>query len=334
MSRSQLLKTWDYFYNSAGWDDYPPQVYVHAHHLEKTVTPVVTTAHLIRSAKLLQQAASALHLDKDASDYQADIDAWTGALNQYAWDGEAGTFSYVVHDEQGQPMGILRHESGQNLNLGLDGLSPFFAGACNPEQERVLYDRMASEEHFWTPVGLTSVDKAAAYYRKDGYWNGSVWFPYQWFTWKALLDLGYGDLAYKIAHTALEIWKDEVGATYNCFEHFIVASRRGTGWHHFGGLSSPIMAWFSAYHQPGTFTCGYETWIEALEVEPDHHSLQAVLQRREPGDRPWLALAVLAPDRRYIIDWNGSPAPTLERGEGTLEIQLTGSGILTIRPEA
>ena len=27
--KSSLLKTWDYFYNSGGWDDYPPQVHVH-----------------------------------------------------------------------------------------------------------------------------------------------------------------------------------------------------------------------------------------------------------------------------------------------------------------
>ncbi|HMN63194.1 MAG TPA: hypothetical protein PJ988_22700, partial [Anaerolinea sp.] len=42
--QSNLLKTWDYFYNSGGWDDYPPQVYTHANRLEAVVTPGVTTA--------------------------------------------------------------------------------------------------------------------------------------------------------------------------------------------------------------------------------------------------------------------------------------------------
>ena len=27
--QSGLLRTWDYFYNSGGWDDYPPQKAVH-----------------------------------------------------------------------------------------------------------------------------------------------------------------------------------------------------------------------------------------------------------------------------------------------------------------
>ena len=48
---SGLLRPWDYFYNSGGWDDYPPQKYVHAQGLEATCTPVVTTAHAIRICK-------------------------------------------------------------------------------------------------------------------------------------------------------------------------------------------------------------------------------------------------------------------------------------------
>ena len=34
----------------------------------------------------------------------------------------------MIHDEDGQPVDILRHESGQNFNLGLDGISPLLRG--------------------------------------------------------------------------------------------------------------------------------------------------------------------------------------------------------------
>ena len=78
--KSNLLKTWDYFYNTGGWDDYPPQVHVHAHGLEAHVTPVVTTAHALRSAKILQMAARALGLDRDVAEYQEDIDTWVESL--------------------------------------------------------------------------------------------------------------------------------------------------------------------------------------------------------------------------------------------------------------
>ena len=329
--KSNLLKTWDYFYNSAGWDDYPPQVKVHHSQLEATVTPVVTTAHAIRTAKILQQAARALGLSADVPDYQADIDTWSASLNRSSWDEDAGVFSYVIHDADGSPVEPLRHTSGQNYNLGLDGISPLFAGICSAEQESRIIARMSSPEHMWSPVGLVSVDPTAAYYRADGYWNGAVWYPYQWFSWKALLDQGRGDFAFQIASTALELWKTEVGETYNCFEHFIVASRRATGWHHFGALSAPILAWFCAYHTPGTLTCGFDTWIEQLKVGPDCTSLRAEL-RHSGADRPWLALVVLAARREYTVTWNGRQIEPLQRHAGMLEIMLDGSGVLDIQP--
>lgn len=330
--RSNLLKTWDYFYNSGGWDDYPPQVHVHANQLEDHATPVVTTSHVIRSARILQQAATALNLQDDVQDYQADIDLFTEALQTIAWDEATGVFSYVLHDASGQPAEILRHSSGENYNLGLDGISPFFAGVCNLAQERRIIERMTSPEHMWSSIGLVSVDQSAAYYREDGYWNGAVWYPYQWFLWKALLDLGHGDLAFKIARTALDVWKTEVDDTYHCFEHFIVASRRGTGWHQFGGLSTPVLAWFSAYHRPGTLTCGFDTWIDQLEVSPDNCSLSAVLHH-SPSDRPWLAIAVLDEQQNYMVTWNGQRLEPRLRYPGVLEITLTGSGQLTIQPQ-
>ena len=142
--KSGLLKTWDYFYNWAGWDDYPPQVHVHRHGLEPTVTPVINTSHALRSARILQMAARALGLSDDITDYETDIAAWTDALNRYSWDEDAGYFSYVTHNDEGYPTGILRHESGANYDMGSDGASPLFAGVCNAEQEATLIERLSS----------------------------------------------------------------------------------------------------------------------------------------------------------------------------------------------
>ena len=47
---------------------------------------------------------------------------------------------------QGSPPGILRHESGANFNMGLDGASPLFAGICTPEQEQPDPERPSSPE--------------------------------------------------------------------------------------------------------------------------------------------------------------------------------------------
>ncbi|MGC8781324.1 MAG: MGH1-like glycoside hydrolase domain-containing protein, partial [Anaerolineae bacterium] len=329
--KSGLLKTWDYFYNSAGWDDYPPQVYVHRHGLEATVAPAINTAHAIRTGKILRLAARALGLEDDVADYAADIAAWTDALNRYAWDAEAGYFSYVVHDDAGRPVGILRHESGANYDMGLDGASPFFAGICNAGQEAALIGHLSSAGRLWTRIGLSTVDQAAPYYKVDGYWNGAVWMPYQWIVWKALLDRGHGDLAHRIGHTALEVWRAEVDATYNCFEHFIVQSGRGAGWHHFGGLSAPVLSWFGAYHRPGRLTCGFDVWVARQEFRDGHRTLVADLH-----GRPGLVLVTMAAGPAYRATWNGEPVPVRELHDGTLEIALNGRnapGRLIVAPD-
>ncbi len=322
--KSGLLKTWDYFYNSAGWDDYPPQVHVHRQGLEATVTPVINTSHAIRTGRILQMAARALGLPDDVADYEADIAAWRDALNRYSWDADAGYFSYVTHDDAGRPAGILRHASGANYDMGLDGASPLFAGVCDRAQEERLVAHIGSDQRLWTRIGVCTVDKTAPYYRVDGYWNGAVWMPYQWCTWKALLDLGYGELATRIGRTALDLWKAEVDASYNCFEHFIVQSGRGAGWHHFGGLSAPVLSWFGAYHRPGRLTCGFDTWVARQQFTDADRALAAELSYHAPAGRPHLVIASLAPDRHYTATWNGQPVPFRLLDPGVLEIALPG----------
>jgi hypothetical protein len=320
--KSNLLKTWDYFYNSGGWDDYPPQVHVHRNALEATTTPVISTSYGIRTAKILQQAARALGLPDDVAEFQADIDTWHSALNQYSWDGEAGYFGYVCHSPEGEPQHILRHEAGQNYNMGFDGASPLIAGVCNAEQERLIIERLTSTERMWTPIGLCTVDKTAAYYRVDGYWNGAVWFPHQWFCWRALLDLGYSDFAAKMAATALETWKTEVDASYHSFEHFIVQSGRGAGWHQFGGLCTPVLLWYGAYHRPGRLTVGYEAWIRLQHFSDHNRQLTAELELTGAAGRDVTVIAAMQPGPAYQATWNGQPVAYHERYPGVLEISV------------
>lgn len=323
--RSNLLKTWDYFYNSGGWDDYPPQVYVHRNGLTQSTAPCVNTAHAIRSARILRATALALGAGGDLARYDDDIEAFTQALQQHAWDEQAGTFSYVVHDEDGRPARHLYYEQdgvSANFNLGMDGASPLYAGICTPQQEERLVNRLFSPDHMWTRVGLSTVDQAAPYYRKDGYWNGAVWMPHQLFFWKGLLDLDRAAQAHQIARTALDIWKDEVEASYNCFEHFIVQSGRGAGWHQFGGLSTPVMAWYNAYHRTGRLTCGLDTWIERAEFSGHYRSLEADLKLYSPTGRSSVVIATMQPGLEYHATWNGVDTVCSEITPGTLQIRI------------
>lgn len=262
-----LVRTWQLFYNSGGWDDYPPQRSMHMRSLTQSAAPVISTSFLILVAKVLTIAAGALGYEADAPEYAADIRRLSDAL-QCAWDEETGYFGYTLYDADGNLCGLLRDENGVQLNMGLDGVYPFIAGEGTAHQrERMLRNIV---EGMLTPYGVSVVDVRAPYFSHSGYWNGSVWMPHQWILWKALLTAGECELANRIARTALDLWKAESDATHNCYEHFMLATGRGAGFHHFSGLSSPVLNWFCAYHVPGHIEVGYTTRIVSQQWNESH----------------------------------------------------------------
>ena len=326
-SKEPAVCTWDYFYNSGGWDDYPPQHFVHETH-RLTAIPCVGTSHVIRCAKMLRTLAAIL--GQDTTEYDSDIQKFAATLQTYAWDEASGYFGYVDHDSHGNPIGILRHSSGENFNRGLDGAMPLVAGVTTPAQETRLWAALQSPERCWSRAGLSTVDQSAPYYRTDGYWNGAVWMPYQWFFWKAALDAGRADFAWQIAERALALWEEEVQASHACYEQFSINSGRGSGWHHFGGLSAPVLSWHAAYYVPGTITHGFDVLRKNCRLTP--HGLTADL---EIGGRDGDTTTLIANlgGTSCTATYNEQPCPVTVRRPGVFEITLpkNPSGTLTLR---
>ncbi|SMD08577.1 MGH1-like glycoside hydrolase domain-containing protein [Pedobacter africanus] len=325
--KSNMLTSWDYFYNSGGWDDYPAQVTVHEQKGTKKVAAAVNNAYSIRIAKMLRMAAIALKKDKDLAAYDADIKQFAVALQQHSWNENSGYFSYVLHDEQGNPTGHFKDPlSGEDHNMGLDGAYPLFAGICTPAQEARLLEKIFSEKHMWTPSGICVVDQSAPYFKPVGYWNGSVWMPHQWFTWKAMLDLGRFDLAQKIAFKGLDVFKKEVDNSYATFEYFSAKTGRGAGWHQFGGLSAPVLSWFSAYFKPGTVTTGFEIWIKDQEFNVRHSAYKANLSFDQATVAHARSLMVcMNPAFDYEVLVNGKAVQANVPYAGLLQISLPAS---------
>ncbi len=322
---SGLTSTYDYFYSSSGMDDYPPQAAMIEEGLQRSASPVISTSQVIRSAKILQQAAQALGLSEDVDRYQQDIDRLTAALNQYAWDPEAGYFSYVLHDENGRPIDIYRTQDGENLNKGLDGIYPLIAGILNEEQKEKILHHLTDPGEMLSPYGISAVDQSAGYFKVNGYWNGNVWFPHQWFIWKTMLDLNETDFAHTIAMLALNVWKKEVDATHYTFEMVSVVTGRGGWFHNFGGLSAPIELWANAYFRPGTINTGFDTWIENYEWSDDFSDLS--LQVKVSGSHASSSiLVVMNEGASYEVRIDGSACTFRERYPGMLEIQVPSSG--------
>lgn len=273
---SGLLNTFAYFYNSGGWDDLPPQAHVHQQGIAETTCPAVSTIHAIVFARILSQASRILGLGEE-QEYAQDIRELSDALQYWSWDEEAGFFSYVTHDENGNPTGFLRDKKGVNLNRTLDGAEAILAGICTPDQEKRLADAIMDPKRMWTSCGISTVDKTAPYYRTDGYWNGAVWMAHQWFIFLAMLAIDRTDDAARIARTALDVWKRETDETYNCYEHFVLESGRGSGWHHFGGLSSPVILWYHTLLVPGTVTTPPGSFIMEQTFSDDHRYAQIIV---------------------------------------------------------
>ena len=320
--KSGLLQTWDYFYNSGGWDDYPPQKYVDEHNA-KNITPVITTAQVIRCAKFLIMYADILGLEADKRSYEADVKKFTEALNKYSWDKKSGYFSYVVHDKEGNPTGIFKTESGENFNKGMDGLYPLVAGICPESQAEILIKHLESPKELWSKVGLSTVSQSASYYRKDGYWNGTVWMPHQWFFWKTMLDYGRYEFAEKIAKTALNIWKFEVDSTYRTFEHFVIEGGRGAGWFSFGGLSAPVVSWYAAYYKPGTINTGFDTIILNEKFNGDFSKLKLTVKGY--GAKISDILVCMNPNFRYKLAEKQKDCSLINRENGNIVIKINNT---------
>ncbi|HEY1662628.1 MAG TPA: hypothetical protein VGI03_09435 [Verrucomicrobiae bacterium] len=334
--KSGMLSTFDYFYNSGGWDDYPPQKYTHDHALGGVMAPVVTSAQAIRIAKIMIMAADALGKQDDVRVYQADIASLTAALEKNSWDEASGYFGYLQHDKKNDPVGILRFDGGTNYDMGMDGVYPLVAGIGTEEQKQKMLGDLKSPKRLWSPIGLTAVDQSAPYYRDDGYWNGTVWMPHQWFFWKTMLDLDESDFAWQIAKQGLELWRNETDASYDCMEFFPIETGRGAGWPEFGGLSSPVLKWYSAYCRPGTLTTGFNIWITSHEFSADNSRLDTGLKMFFYTGGPQSNCSVVVcmnPAFNYEVQWNGRAVPFKEISKGLLDIEIPardGTGELVV----
>lgn len=322
--KSGLTTTYDYFYSSSGMDDYPAQVAMMDRNIRDTSAPVISTSQLIRCGKILRMVASKLGKTDDVDTYSADIERLTNALTEHSWDKDSGYFSYVLHDEDYNPTGFMLTENGENLNKGLDGIYPIIAGACNEEQKAAILGHLKNEKEMLSPYGISAVDMTAGYFMVNGYWNGNVWFPHQWFIWKSMLDLGESDFAYTIAKLALDIWKREVDYSYYTFEMVNVVTGRGGWFHNFGGLSTPITMWTNAYFKAGTLNTGFDTWVDSVEFSENNKKLNAKITYFGSNEKFTVIAAVNDDEsKKYKVMLDGREIEYSERFKGTLEIPLS-----------
>lgn len=312
-----LLNTYPLFYNTGGWDDLPPQIAVHVRGLEDEITPVSATAHTVRFARFMARFAARLGHAADLEGYQADIVRGLRAVER-TWDESAGVYSYVRHSTF-QP---FRSDCGANFNHTLDAMTPLIGGGISAARAEVLWGQIRSPERYWSPVGLSTVDMKAPYYESDGYWNGCVWIPHQWFLWKAALDWGQVDLALGIPRRVADVWEREVRRTRCTFEYVRISTGEGDGYPHFAGLSSPVLAMISAISRLGLVTVGFDS--EIRQVQLDGNRLSFEVRTDNPGQSA-VGLAVMPQPGRYAAKWPEGKMVYTTDELGALVFQLPSS---------
>ena len=322
--KSGLTTTFDYFYNCSGMDDLPPQKAMYAEKKQKWMTPVISSSQVIRCAKILYMVADMLEKEEDKATYLSDIERVSDALQKYSWDEDCGYFSYVIHDDDGQPVTQYRNAKGENLNKTMDGIYPIIAGAVTKDQKERILSHLKSDDEMFSPVGISAVDKTASYYITNGYWNGNVWLSHQWFVWKTMLDLGETDFAFRIAKTALDAWKREVEYSYYTFEMFNITSGRGGWFHNFGGLSTPINIWTNAYFKPKTLSTGLDSMVMNSQFNEDVTKMECEIKYYGNNEK-YSIIAVMNDSFDYEAFVNGEKACFTIRDNGIVEITLNGN---------
>lgn len=131
---------------------------MHRQKLQANAAPVSNTCHAIRIAKILMMAAMELggqveHIEE----YRQDIAKFTQAVEHHAWDEDSGYYGYVLHNDQGEAAGIMRHESGANFNMGLDGVYPLIAGISGHGRTRRMLQHFHAETELRSSIGLSTV---------------------------------------------------------------------------------------------------------------------------------------------------------------------------------
>lgn len=327
--KSGLLKLWDINYNSGGWDDYPPQLALTHWEYDKPIldgastentTPVVTTAVTVLIAKILRKIALRLGKTEDVLRFDEDIELYSRSIQDYCWDEETGYYQYVVHDENGQPKTFFKYHDGTLFGGGLDGIYPYISGISNTHQDKKIVENI--KNGLMTPFGISVVDTRQSYFSLHGYSNGCVWFPHEWILWNALLDKGERELATKIAMLSLQLSESEARETYNSLENISIMTGRGSGYHQFSGLSTPVLTWFKAYYTPNTISVGFLTCIFEKKYS-DKGNLINFSYATESEKA--CALICVGGDGTYSFKVNGETVGAVQVTQGAYYVPLIGN---------
>ena len=267
--------------------DYKETLPVNPEREKKSLICIGMTAHAVRELKILRIFAFLLNYESDVKELTTQIDAIEKELNDNYWsDTQQCYLDRVVDDD-----------SLLEIPWIYDYL-PLFSDSVPQARKEILFSGLMNDGYF-TQNGFIIVKPNNSYYRQDGYPNGSIWPPLQYFFWKTCIGMGKMTAAIDIAERYFRVFKKNHQETLCCWEQFRAATGKGAGNTRFSGFVTPIIAMHKAHRIYGSVQTGYDVLISNLKISDGAASLQ--LSSPFFSGKTGLSI-VLRPNKKYTVN--------------------------------
>lgn len=301
--------------------DYQETLPTNKNHDHLTLICAGLTAHAIRQLKILRIFASLLDKKDDIADLTDKINTTEEKLNRNYWSNKYNCYLDRINTEK------------ELLDIPwIYGYLPLFSGSVPESKKKLMLDGLFREGGYFTPNGLTIVEPASAYYRAEGYPNGSIWHPLQYLFWKACFSLGQVKLAKEIAVRYLALWDRHHPVDLCVWEHHRVNTGKGAGNARFSSFTTPTFSMYKAHRVPKSITVGHDLLIKSRHI--DENCELAVIQLFSPFYSGASSLSiVMKPHCTYLVQYNTGEmleANTDEYGWLGVDLKIEPQKLLTV----
>ena len=196
-----------------------------------------------------------------------------------------------------------------------------------------MLQTLTNPDTFWSPYGLRSVSKSSPLYRAHDGASGAVRFGINWLFWKALLDIGEIETAHKLAAVLLQAYDKAQTASGVCPEWLDGDTGAGGGLEDYAGDACSLLAMWSAYHQEGIVTGGWNVTILDSSYFKTRDSFHLVVRRLQQQGSVMLLCGMGKPNSKYLLsgaiagpqttDADGVLTLTLPQDNTTLVVDIT-----------
>ena len=270
--------------------EYKETLPVNPSHESKSLICIGITAHAIRLLKILRIFADLIGKEKDVDVLTTKIEKIENDLNSHYWSNKHNCYLDRIVDE----------DNLLEIPWIYDYL-PLLSGSVPMDRKEIMLKALFAEDGYFTTNGLTILKPNSPYYRDNGYPNGSIWPPLQYFFWKMCYCAGEMDIAKRIADKFLTLFESNHKESLCVCEHFRANTGKSAGNMRFSSFGTLVAAMWKAHRKYGAIQTSYDILLQKLELNESGADIK-LLSPFYSGKTGFSI--VLKPNKKYIISTN------------------------------